>query len=78
MLAREIEAGILQGRAHPIARFLHLGIRQTHQRHRRQTTCQMYLDRDFRSGESVETAAMDDGKWHKNRGTEEANQTIPR
>ena len=42
----KFKAGILQGRAHAVTCFPHLGVRQPHQRHARQPAGQMRFDGD--------------------------------
>ena len=58
---RKVEPGVLQRRAHAIARFPHLGVGQADEVERGQSAGKMNLDRHERSVETRESARQDDG-----------------
>ncbi len=63
---RKFELRILQRRANAIARFAHLGLRQTDQVHGRKPAGQMHLDGDSRRVDAGQRTAVHDGDCHGN------------
>ena len=64
LVVRELQPGVLQGRAHPLARFLDLHIGQAHQREAGQAVGQVHLDRDRGGLKSKQGAALHQRKAH--------------
>jgi len=60
--ARDLEARVLQRGAHAVFRFAHLGVRQSHDIHGRQTVGQMDFDADGRGFHAGQGAASEDGE----------------
>jgi len=64
LVAREFEAGILDRRAHPLARFLDLGVGQPDQREAGQAVGQMHLDLHRSRLQPQQGAALHQSKTH--------------
>ena len=62
---RKLEAAVLDRRAHALAGFLDLGIRQSHQSKGRQTGGEMNLDGDFRRGKTGQCSRAEDSERHQ-------------
>jgi hypothetical protein len=64
LVGREVEAGVLDRAADPLARLLDLDVGQSDQRETRQSVRQMHLDRDFGRFEAQQGAALHQTQTH--------------
>ena len=65
LVVRELQPGVLQRRAHALARLLHLHIRQTDQRETGQTIGKVHLDGDRGRAQPQQGAALHQSKTHR-------------
>ena len=78
LVARKLQPAVLDGAAHALACFFHLGVGQPHQCEAGQAIGQMHLDRDGRRIQPKKGAAGYQGKAHKQgaSGKAEINKSV--
>ncbi len=64
LVVRKGEAALRERGAHPLARFLHFGLGQPHQREAGQAVGQVHFDGDRLRLQRIERTAVDDGEGH--------------
>ena len=64
LVIRKLQPGVVDGAAYALARFLHFGIGQTHQRETGQAVGQVHFNGDGRGGQAEQGAGGNQGKTH--------------
>src|SRR5659263_564441 len=78
LVVRKLQSGILNRRAHPLARLLHFDIGQTHQREAGQAIGQMYLHRDCGRVQTQQRTTLHQRQTHEDSSADKGwHELVP-